>query len=66
MNETIERVRRDPRVLAALRNAMKAGHRNEVVLIANIEDFAPPVVRGAFEDLIRTVAEVAAERASHA
>jgi hypothetical protein len=56
-----EGVRKDPRVLAALRKAMKAGRTNEVVLIANIEDFAPAEVRRAFDDLIETVVAVARE-----
>ena len=54
----------EPRVLAAVRRAMKAGHRNEVALIANVEEFAPPEVREAFRALVDTVSTVTLGAAS--
>lgn len=61
MADLMERVRTDDRVVDAMRKAMKAGKRNEVLLINNIEDIAPREIRAAFEVLITTVTHVTLE-----
>lgn len=52
---------RDPRVVDAMRAAMRAGKAGSAVLVENIEDIAPPEVRDAFEAFIDTVAAVERE-----
>jgi hypothetical protein len=54
--ELLARLWANPKVRDAARAAMKAGHRNEILLITNIEDFAPKVVREAFDALLLAVA----------
>lgn len=57
----IERPKRDPRVIEAMREAMRAGKTGAVILVSNIEDIAPREVREAFEKLIDTAAAVERE-----
>jgi hypothetical protein len=57
--QLLARLWADPKVRDAARAAMKAGHRNEILLITNIEDFAPKVVREAFDALLLAVAGAA-------
>lgn len=69
-------VRKDVRVVEALRGAMKAGRPNKVLVkktqavgkstdktefIENIEDFAPAEVKVAYERLILTIVHVTRE-----
>jgi hypothetical protein len=57
--QLLARLWANPTVRDAARAAMKAGHRNEILLITNIEDFAPKVVREAFDALLLAVAGAA-------
>ena len=63
MSERAGELMQNTAIRDAVRNAMKAGHRNEVLLITNIEDFAQKQVRAAFDALIETVACAAAPSA---
>lgn len=62
---TAAELKKNPEVLNALRGAMKAGRKNELLLISNIEDFAPPEVKAAYDRLLEAVA-VAASGAAEA
>lgn len=54
-------VARHPRVIAAVRAAMRAGHP-VLALVGDIENLAPTEVRSAFDDLVAAVAEVTLEQ----
>lgn len=60
--ELVQAIARDGRVVDAMRKAMKAGKRGEILLISNVEEVAPPEVRAAFDELVATVARTAIQR----